>query len=146
MKRGLRDVHRRQLVQAALRLDERIVASEHELVLQAALHLADHLRRDVLRGPARDVDVDVGLVQSHRQQLEVPGIAEVRGDHVQTGECGRHSVEPDGTRVVEPDALPAGLAGPDAARAGVKQQRQPQLLAPFVQRPEPLVVRPERLQ
>ena len=64
----------------------------------------------------------------------------MRCDHVQARERSRDGVEPDRARVVEPDALPAWLAGADAAGAGVEENREAELLAALVERPVPLVV------
>src|SRR5713226_6170003 len=82
LKHRFWDLQRPQLVQASLGLDERVVAPENKLVLQPVLQVAHDLRRDVPRRPARDVDVDVRLVQGHRQQLRVPWITEVGRDDV----------------------------------------------------------------
>src|SRR4029077_18961767 len=83
LKRRLGNLPGRQLLQTPLRLDEGVIAAEQELVLQSALHVSQYLARNVARRPARDVDVDVRLVQRHRQQLDVPRIPKVRRDHVE---------------------------------------------------------------
>src|ERR1700674_6093967 len=70
----------------------------------------------------------------------------MRGDDLQVGEGGGSRVEADGRRVVEPDALPARLARPNAARPRVEQQHEAQLFAAFVQRPVPIVVWGEGLE
>src|SRR5207247_5874180 len=83
---------------------------------------------------------DVGLVQRHREQLEVPRIAEMRGDdlEVREGGCGR--VEPDRSGEVDSDPLATRLAGTDPACPGVKQNDQAEVLALLVQRPVPFLV------
>ena len=133
-------------VEAALRGEEREVAAPQELPGQPAAHLADHLGRDAPRRPARDVDVDVGLVQRDGGQVQVPGPAEVRGHDGQPGMGGGHRVELERVGVVEPDALPAGLAGPDPAGPGMEQGQQAVLLAGREDRPVLRVVRGEGLQ
>jgi hypothetical protein len=85
-------------------------------------------------------------VQRHREQVHVPRPAEVRGHHRQPRERRRDRVQLERVRVVEPDALPAGLAGADAACPGVEQGEQPLRLAGGEHGPELLVVRRERLQ
>src|SRR5712692_91738 len=57
LKHRFGEVHAAQLVEAALWVDEGIVAAEDELVLQPAFHVAHHLGRDVAGRPAGDVDV-----------------------------------------------------------------------------------------
>src|SRR5207247_1343235 len=70
-------------------LDEGRVAAEQELILEPALHVAYDLGRDVARRRPGDVDGDVGLVQGHREQLQVPRVAEMRGDDFEVGKGGR---------------------------------------------------------
>ncbi len=135
-----------QLGQAAFRRDEREVAAPYELPGQPALELAGDLGRDPLRRPAGNVDVDVGLVQRHRDQVHVPGPAEVRGHHRQPRVSRRHRVQLQRVRVVDPDALAAGLAGADPARAGVKERQQAVRLARGEHRLIPGVVGREGLQ
>src|SRR5207253_7208732 len=94
----------------------------------------------------RDVDVDVGLVERHREQLQVPGIAEVCRDDPQVRERRRRGVEPDRTGEVDPDALASGLPGADSARSGVEERDEAQLLALFVQGPVLFLVWCERLE
>src|SRR5207249_8774255 len=120
LQHGLWDVQGLQLIQAPLRLDEGRVAAEQELILEPALHVAYDLGRDVARRRPGDVDGDVGLVQGHREQLQVPRVAEMRGDDFEVGKGGRRRIEPDRSREVDPDPLAARLAGTDSACSGVK--------------------------
>ena len=66
----------------------------------------------------------------------MPRPAEMRGHHGQPGVGGGDRIEPDRAGVVEPDALPAGLAGPDPAGPGVEQGQQAVPLAGGEDRPE----------
>src|SRR5438874_2095254 len=70
----------------------------------------------------------------------------MRGDDLEVGERRGGGVEPDRPRKVDSDALPAGLAGSDAARPGVEQHDQSELLAFLVQGPVLLLVRRESLE
>src|ERR1039457_312086 len=142
----LRQAEAGELGQAALGRNEREVAAPHKLPGQPSPKFPDHLGRDPLRRPAGDVDVHVGLVQRHGDQVLVPGPAEMRGHHRQPGMSGGHRIELEGVRIVDPDALAAGLAGADPAGAGVEQGQQAILLARGEDRPVGRVVRGERLQ
>ena len=85
-------------------------------------------------------------MQRHGEQLEVPRVAEMSGDDLEIRKSRGRRVQPDRPGEVDADALPARLAGPDAAGPGVKQADEPELLALLVERPMPLFVRRERLQ
>src|SRR5207244_185796 len=50
-----------EILQPALRRDQRKVAAEQDAVLQQGVGVLHQLRRKVLRAPAREVDPDVGL-------------------------------------------------------------------------------------
>jgi hypothetical protein len=58
----------------------------------------------------------------------------------------RHRVQLERVRVVDPDALAAGLAGTDPAGPGVEQREQAVFLARGEDRPERRVIGGERLQ
>ena len=76
----------------------------------------------------------------------MPRIAEMRGDDLEVGERRGGGVEPDRPRKVDSDALPAGLAGSDAARPRVEQHDQSELLAFLVKGPVLLLVGRESLE
>src|SRR5574341_1810104 len=50
----------------------RVVAAEHDLVLQPAAHVDLEVAGEMLRRPARHLPVDVALVQRHRRRLVDP--------------------------------------------------------------------------
>src|SRR5260370_14401971 len=103
------------------------MAAEEGSVLQAPSNLSHQLLRVITRRPTGELDVDVRLVQRNRDQLQVPGPAEVGGDDGQFGEVRRHRVQVNRPSRVELDALAAGLARAGAAGAGVKQTWELQL-------------------
>src|SRR5438552_18422353 len=70
----------------------------------------------------------------------------MRGDDLEVGERRGGGVEPDRPRKVDSDALPAWLAGSDAARPSVEQHDQSDLLAFLVKRPVLLLVGRESLE
>src|SRR6516165_4739456 len=108
-------VERLQFGEAAFRGEERVIAAPQELAGQPAAQFADQLARDPAGRPPGDVHVDVGLMQRHGDQFHVPRPAEVRGHHRQPRVRGCDRVQPDGARVVQADALAAGLPGADPA-------------------------------
>src|SRR5215468_9337533 len=122
-------VERAEFGEAPLGGQEREVAAPQELAGQPPAQLAGQLGRDAARGPAGDVDVDVGLVQGHGDQFHVPRPAEVRGHHGQPRMGGRDGVQPDRARVVKADALATWLARADSAGPGVEQGQQAVFLA-----------------
>src|SRR2546425_9505961 len=115
------------LFQDASRLDEGVIAAEECPILQPAADLTHQLRRVIARRPAGELDVDVGLVQRHRDQFQVPGPTEVGGDDRQVREAGSDDVQVNRPRGVELDPLATGLARADAAGAGVKEAWNHQL-------------------
>src|SRR2546429_8448325 len=68
------------------------------------------------------------------------------GDDGQARKRGGDRVQTDRPRVIQPDALPAGLARTDTARPGVEEKNQPQVFAALVQGPVLFIVGCERLQ
>src|SRR5262249_46452832 len=132
--------------EAPLRGQEREVAAPQELPGQPPAQLTDQLGRDAAGGPAGDVDVNVGLVQGHGHQFHWPRPAEVRGPPGQPRVGGPDRVQPDRPRVIQPDALPAGLPRADAAGPGVEQGQQAVPFARGEDRPEGGVVGGERLE
>jgi len=68
-------------------------------------------------------------VQRDRGQVGMPRPAEVGGHDGEAGVRGSHRVEPQRVRVVDPDALAAGLACADAAGSSVEQRDKPEPLA-----------------
>src|SRR6266481_5129830 len=68
------------------------------------------------------------------------------GDDIQARERCRDRVQPDRSGIVQPNALPARLAGADAAGPGVEEHNKAELLALLVEWPERLVVRCEGLK
>ena len=114
-----------ELGQAGLRVEHRVVGAEAELPAQPARDLALDLVRQVAVLPAADVEVDVGLVQRHGDGLEVPRPADVREHDLHPRVAGGDPVEQDRPREVDPQALAAGLARAEPARAGVREQDQP---------------------
>ena len=146
----VRDVRRQlepvELGQAGLRVEHRVVGPEAELPAQPARDLAPHLLGQVAVLPAADVEVDVGLVQRHRDGLEVPRPADVREHDLHVRVPGGDPVEQDRPREVDPQALPAGLAGAEPARPGVREQDQPELRGRVEERQEAVVAGVEVLQ
>ncbi len=130
-----------QLGQAGLGIEHRIVGPEAELVAQPARDLALDLVRQIAVLPAADVEVDVGLVQRHRHRLEVPRPADVREHDLHVRVPRGDPVEQDRPREVDPQPLPARLAGAEPARPGVRQDDQVQLGGRVEERQEPIVAR-----
>ena len=113
-----------ELGQAGLGVEHRVVGPEAELPAQPARDLALDLVGQVAVLPAGDVEVDVGLVQRHRDRLEVPRPADVGEHDLHVRVAGGDAVEQDRPREVDPQALAAGLAGAEPARARVGEQDQ----------------------
>src|SRR5207302_776665 len=57
----------------AIRTDQREVRAEQHLLLEQRVRVADQDLREVLRRPAREVDVNVRLVDRNGQRLLLPG-------------------------------------------------------------------------
>ena len=108
------DVELVEVGQPAVRGDDRVVRAEQDLVLQQGVRVPDELRREVLRRPAGQVDVDVRLVRGDRERLVLPGERRVREDDPQVREVHGDVVDQHRVRVLEPDAAAAGHAGADA--------------------------------
>ena len=146
----VRDVRRQlepvELGQARLRVEHRVVGPEAELPAQPARDLAAHLLGQVAVLPAADVEIDVGLVQRHRDGLEVPRPADVREHDPHVRVPRGDPVEQDRPREVDPQPLPARLAGAEPARPGVREQDQPELRGRVEERQEAVVAGIELLQ
>src|SRR4029077_15315279 len=113
--------------------------------LEPASDLANQFLRVIARRPAGELDVDVALVQRHRDQLQVPGPAEVGRNDGELREVCRHGVQVDRPCRVELDALPARLGRADAAGASVKKAWNLQLGGLLPELEVPLVARIEVL-
>src|SRR5438132_4888528 len=135
-----------ELFEDPSRLDEGVVAAEEGSILQPAADLAHQLLGVVARGPTPELDMDVRLVQRHRDQLQVPGPAEMCSDNLQLRKARRHHVQMNRPGRVELDPLPARLSGPDAAGTGVKQAGDLQLHRLFPEPEMPLVAGIEILE
>src|SRR5690349_2660905 len=112
------------LAQDPLVRHARIVAAEHDLVLQPAAHVDLEVPREVFRRPARHLPVDVALVQRDGGGLVDPGPAGMRHDDLQLGEIGGQPVDRRRMRMPDDRAVPAGHAGAHAGGADVDHHRR----------------------
>ena len=136
----------REVLEPAVRRDQRIVGAEQHLGLELRVRVLHQLRRKVFRRPARQVDVDVRLVQADGQRLVLPRPGRMRDDDRHVGKVGRDVVEMDRVRILQPQSAAARHAGADARMTAVKDRRQPMLRDHFVERIRDAVVREEALQ
>ena len=139
------DVELVEVGEPAIRRDERIVGAEQHPVAQQRVGVLDQLRREVLRRPAGQVDVDLRLVHRHRERLVLPRERGVREHDLERREVDRDVVDVDRIRVLEADAAAAGQARADARLPGVEERGQPRLLDHLVERVGHAVVREEAL-
>ena len=86
----------------------------------------------------RDVGVDVGALADQHDQVLLPGVAQVRHDHLQVGEVHGDVFEPERQAPTEPRAAGEG-------RPLVPHDRQAELLALPEERPVLAVLRVEVL-
>ena len=135
-----------EVLQPAVGRDQRVVRAEQHLVLELGVRVLDQVRREVLRRPPAEVDVDVRLVDGDRQRLVLPRERRVGEDDVQAAEVGRDVVDRHRVGVLQPHPAAARHARADPGRAGVEQRDQPGLLDHRVQRVERAVVGPEGLR
>src|SRR5215471_9838243 len=117
----------------AIRGEQREVRPEQDLVLQQGVGVLDELRREVLRRPARQVDVDLRLVGGDTERLVLPGEGRMRQDDLHPGEADRHVVDVQRVGVLQADPAAAGHTGADAGLAGVEQRDRPEFLDRLVQ-------------
>src|SRR5690606_2154940 len=79
--------------QPAVRRDHGVVRTEQYLALEQGVGVLDKQWREVLRRPTGQVDVDLRLVQRHRQRLLLPGEGGVRHDDRHVREVDRDVVQ-----------------------------------------------------
>jgi len=129
----------------ALRRDERVVGAEQHPVAKQRVRVLDELRWEVLRRPARQVDVDLRLVHGDRQRLVLPRKRRVRENDLQGREVDRDVVDVHRVRVLEANAAAAGQPRADARLPRVEERGQPRLFDHLVERVRHAVVREEAL-
>ena len=98
------DLQLLEVGQPAVGREDRVVGAEEDLVLEQRVGVLDELRREVLRGPAGEVDVHARLVRGHRQGLVLPGEGRVGEDDLQLGEVGGDVVDAHRVGVLQADA------------------------------------------
>src|SRR3712207_5381542 len=113
--------------------DDREVRAEQHLALEQRVGGPHQLRREVLRGPPGQVDVDVCLVGGDRDGLVLPRHRGVGQHDSQVREVGGDVVEQHRIGVAQLDPPPARQPGADPGLPGVEQRRNPQLLQRVVQ-------------
>ena len=127
--------------------DQRVVRAEQHLVLQLRVRVSDQVLGEVLRRPAGEVDVDVGLVHGDRERLVLPGEGGVGEDDVESrGSRRRRRRRTSGWSTSDGRRPPPGMPGADPGRAGMEQGDQPRLGDHLVERIVGAVVGPERLR
>ena len=65
----------------------RVIGGPHDFVLPTSVHEMDNLRGYVLRCPARGEQVDVGVLLELGHGLQMPRMADVRGDDLDLWEA-----------------------------------------------------------
>ena len=113
-----------KILDPAVGLNEREVGAEQHFGLELAVGVTHELRRKIFRAPAREVDIDVGLVQSDRERLVLPRPGGMGDDDRHVREVGGDVVEVNRVRIFEAQAAAARHACSDAGMAAVKDGRQ----------------------
>src|SRR5690606_12761753 len=139
------EVGRLEVLEPAIRRDERKVGAEQHLVLELAVRIAHELFREILRRPAGEIDVNVRLVQANRQRLVLPGPGRVRDDHRHVREVRRDVVEVDRVGVFELQSAAAGHSRADARMAAVEYRGKPVFGDDLVERIRHAVIGKESL-
>ena len=113
-----------EVLDPAVRRDQRKVGTEQHLVLELAVGVAHQLFGKVLRRPAGQIDVDVGLVQANRQRFRLPRPGRVRDDDRHVRKIDRDIVDVNRIGVLQPQAATARHVGADAGMTAVENGRQ----------------------
>ena len=124
----------------AVHLDVRVVGAEQHLGAQLPVGGANQLRREVLRRPAGQVDVDVRLVRGDGDLRVHPRHRGMGHHDRQLREVGGDVVEQHRVGVPQLDAVPARQPDADAGLAGVEQRGHTGLGDRVVDRVEAAVV------
>src|SRR4051794_30768545 len=128
------DLQLLEVLQPPLRPEQRVVRAEQHFVLQQRVGRTHQLWREVLRRPAGEVDVGVGLVLGDGDRGVLPGHGGVGHDDGQVREVGGDVIKQHRVGVAQLDAAPARQARADAGLPGVEERRDAQGLQLFVQR------------
>src|SRR3990172_524691 len=118
----------------------RIVAAEHDLVLEPAFDIAFDSVGEIFWRPARQFPRDVALVQRHGKHLVRPGPAGMRGDDFEMGKSGGELIDGGGMRVANHGAQAALHARAHPRRADIDHHRDFKLVDGFPKRIEPAFV------
>src|SRR5579884_2753569 len=122
------------LPQDALIGHARVVASEHDLVLQPPTRVALDRVGEVLGRPAGQLPIDVALVQGNGDRLLNPGPARMGHHDLEVGKIGRQAI--DVLRMRVPDDGPHATRQPRAHAGGpdVDHHRRTELVDDLPQR------------
>src|SRR5262249_39097680 len=104
--------------------ERRPVPAKHDAVLQASTDLLLQRRREVLRRPAMNLILHVGLVQQHGEHVVLPRPSWTAGKNFQLREPCRDDIDMTRMALIEDDAFPAGQALTNAGQAGHDQHRR----------------------